>query len=359
MEIEQTTIINYGILSSISWNSNNWADHPNDEDLKTSKYDYVKDNAHMHESLNFGHDKFPAEQDGYYIGYTPMFNRPPDVNNSRNVQVVFFTSSDYKNSNRKTIIGFYGFPVFGKWFTRNSKHELYKTYDSGNIKAFPEDIIYFQNPIVINNEIVQTNNLLPEGKKISQQGFNYLNSDNVYNLIKLALSLNPSNKKLKNFVDKFPLLEKFTKEEFDLQDFFGIIGDTTADTIKDIEKLEKKMQGQQPEIKQRISNYIERGAISNKVKILTNYKCSVCEALGNSTNSFIKQNGDTYIETHHVEPVSSVKTGVLSITNLLTVCANHHRQMHYGKVELTENSEKHFTYIIDEKKITIEKINIS
>lgn len=359
MNTERTTILNYGILSSISWNSNNWADHPSKDDLKKSKYDYVKDNAHMHESLNFGHDTLPAEEDGYYIGYTPMFNRPPALNNSRNVQIVFFTSSDYKNSNRKTIIGFYGFPFFGEWFTRHSEHELYKIYDSGNIKAFPEDIIYFQNPIVINNDIVQSNNLLPEGKKISQQGFNYLNSDNVYNLIKLALSLNPSNNKLKNFVEKFPLLEKFTKEEFDLQDFISIIGDTTADTLKDIEKLEKKMKGQQPEIKQRISNYIERGAISNKVKKLNNYKCSVCEALGNQTNSFVKTNGDIYIETHHVEQVSTIKAGVLSITNLMTVCANHHRQLHYGQVELKENAEKHFVFIVDGQKLIINKINIS
>ena len=357
--MKQTTIINYGILASISWNSNNWADHPSNEDLKTSKYDYVKDNAHMHESLNFGHDIFPTEDDGYYIGYTPMFNRPPDVINSRNVQLVFFTSSDYKNANRKTIIGFYGFPIFGDWFKRTSIHELYGTYDSGNIKAFPEDIIYFQNPIVINNEIVQNNNLLPDGKKISQQGFNYLNSDNVYNLIKLALSLNPDNDKLKNFVEKFPILEKLTKEEFDLQDFIGIVGDTTADTIKDIAKLEKRMKGQQPEIKQRISNYIERGAISNKVKKLNNYKCSVCETLGNLTNSFVKANGDIYIETHHVEPVSTIKAGVLSITNLMTVCANHHRQLHYGQVELTENAEKHFIFILDGQKIIIDKINIS
>ena len=128
---------------------------------------------------------------------------------------------------------------------------------------------------------------------------------------------------------------------------------------KFIEKIEKKMKGQQPEIKQRISNYIERGAISNKVKKLNNYKCSVCEALGNSTNSFIKQNGETYIETHHVEPVSTAKTGVLSITNLMTVCANHHRQLHYGNVDLTENTEKYFTFIIDRQKIRIEKINIS
>lgn len=91
---------------------------------------------------------------------------------------------------------------------------------------------------------------------------------------------------------------------------------------------------------------------------MNNYKCSVCEELGNSTNSFVKQNGDTYIETHHVEPVSTLRTGVLSITNLITVCANHHRQLHFGNVNLVENTEKYFIFIIDEQKIRIEKINI-
>jgi len=82
MDKEQNTILNYRILTSISWNSNNWANNPSEEDLKASKYDYVKDKAHMHESLNFGHDIFPTEEDGNYIGYTPMFNRPPDLTNS-------------------------------------------------------------------------------------------------------------------------------------------------------------------------------------------------------------------------------------------------------------------------------------
>jgi hypothetical protein len=359
MEKEQNTILNYGILASISWNSNNWADNPSEEDLKASKYDYVKDKAHMHESLNFGHDIFPVEEDGYYIGYTPMFNRPPDLANSKNVEIVFFTSSDYRNSNRKTVIGFYGFPTFGEWFKREAEHPLFKTYDSGNIMALPEHIIYFQNPIIINNETVQANNLLPEGKKISQQGFNYLHSDNVYNLIKLALTLNPKNDKLKKFVDKFPLIEKLAKEEFDLQDFIEVIGESTADNLKDIVDLENKMKKQHPEIKKRISSFIERGAIANKVKKLNNFKCSVCESFAQTTNSFTKRNGDTYIETHHVEPVSTFKVGVLSVTNLMTVCANHHRQLHYGNVELIDNGSHHFTFKIDERVVIIDKINIS
>ena len=330
MAEQQTVLKNFGILASISWNSNEWTDDPTTEDLKASKYNFVKDNAHMHESLNFGHEIYPSEDDGFFIGYTPMFNRPPSKENSRNVRIVFFSSSNYRNNNKKTIVGFYGNPIFdGGWVERIAKHPKFDKYDSGNILARPEDIIYFNNPIIIDNIIVQENGILPTGKKISQQGFNYLNSDNVYNLISIALGLNPKNKKLKKFVNSFEHNVGLIKEEVDLVDFLDIIGETTANTKKDIEKLEKKMQNQPPEIKQRISSFIERGAISNKVKKITNYKCLVCEALGENPYSFEKTNGINYVETHHVEPVSTLKKGVLGIGNLITVCANHHRQLHF------------------------------
>lgn len=354
----ENTIKNYGIIASISWNSKNWSDHATQKDLNASNYEYVKENGRMHESLNFGHELYPPEEGGFYIGYTPMFNRAPAFINSKNVQIVFFISSDYKNSNQKSIVGFYGYPIFGQWFKRETKHSIYKDYDSGNIIAFPKDIIYFKNPIIINNESAQINNLLPEGKKISQQGFNYLNSDNVYNLIKSALSLNPENTKLKSFVEKFSTEEKLTKEKFELLDCIDVVRDLSSDTLKDIEKLERKMKSLKPEVKQRISNYIERGIISNKVKKLNNYKCSVCEVMGSNTNSFIKTNGETYIETHHVEPVSTIKEGILGTCNLMTVCANHHRQLHYGDVELIENTKTEFLFRIENHMIKIEKIKI-
>lgn len=351
-----TTVQNYGILASISWNSRSWADNPTLDDLKSSKYDFVKYNAHMHESLNFGHNKFPAEDDGFFIGYTPMFNRPPSVEKSKNVSIVFFISSDYKNSNRKTIIGFYGSPVFGGTYKRTKRHPSYKIYNSGNIKAHFEDIVYFDNPIVINNEFAQEKKLLPIGKKISQQGFNYLNSDNVYNIISLALKLNPTSKKLKSLVKRLPLLSYVAKQQATFDDFYEIAEGCDVDTVKGICELEMKMKNKKPEIKQRVSSYIERGAIANRIKSLTGGKCLVCEALGQPVFSFFKSNGDYYVETHHVEQVSTIKMGVLSITNLITVCANHHRQLHYGKVTLINQTDKYFIFQIDEKEVQVKKI---
>lgn len=359
MEHETPIIENYGILASVSWNSNKWAGDPTKEDLKASKYDFVKDKAHMHESLNFGHEKYPTEKDGYFIGYTPMFNRPPADKNSRNVNIVFFISSDYRNSNQKSVIGFYGYPLIGEKFYRSPKHLMYNSYDFGNIKALPKNIIYFDQPIIINQENVRKANLLPSGKLISQQGFNYLHSDNVNNLIILALQFNPHNKKLERFVKEFPLLIEREKETIDFDEFQAIVDGQNADTVSGIEKLERKMKKLKPEVKQRVSSFIERGRIASEVKKLTNFKCLICEALGENPLGFKKANGERYIETHHVEQVSTMKKGVFSINNLITVCANHHRQLHYGDSTIMRQTERHFTFRIDDQLVEVSKIKLS
>ncbi|GEM_PF-903068 len=353
---EKETIINYGILASIAWNSNGWRDRPLEKDLEKSNYGYVKDMRKMYESLNFAHTMLPLEKEGYYIGFTPMFMKVPSREKSKNVQIVFFFSTDYNTSNQKKIIGFYGKPDFGQWYDRKAKHDLFKEYDKGNIKAYPENIVYLNTPIIINNEGVAQKNLLPTGKKIGQQGFNYLNSDNVSNLLEQAIALNADNKELKRFVIGFLNLDELTNEELDQRDYNEIVKNNSADTLQDIEELEMKMKDMRPTVKSKVSSYIERGAISKIVKEYCHYTCAVCEALGVPTNSFVKSNGKPYIETHHVVPVSKLNPGVLGVTNLMTVCANHHRQLHYGNVQSPVTSDKQFIFIIDGREVVIDKI---
>ena len=352
-------IQNYGILTSISWNSNNWSDEPTEEDLKASNYEFVKGNARMHESLNFGHEKFPLEDDGYYIAYSPILKRFKGTENSKNVSIIFFISSDYKNSNRKSIVGFYGNPYFGEIYYRNSQHDYYEKYDSGNISSLPEDIIYFNHPVLIDNITAAEQNLLPLNKMISSRGFNYLNSDNVLNLLRLAFKLNPTNTKLKNFVDRFPLWVEQVKESSTLRELSTLVENGNPHTIEGIAELEKKMKNLSPEVKERVSYYIERGTIANKVKKITNYKCLVCDAINVNPISFTKRNGNPYVETHHVEQVTTLKKGVLSIDNLITVCANHHRQLHYGNSSVVSQDEEFFTFEIDGKEIRVPKIKVN
>ncbi|MCQ6958601.1 HNH endonuclease [Mucilaginibacter aquariorum] len=131
-----------------------------------------------------------------------------------------------------------------------------------------------------------------------------------------------------------------------------------ADTIKGIIELDKRFANQIPEIRQRISSYIERGAIADKVKSLADFKCLICIAQNLNPYSFVKNNGDPYVEAHHVEHVSTLKTGVLSINNIITVCPNHHRQLHFGRSVLFAQTDSHFTFEIDGVKMNVQKIII-
>jgi predicted HNH restriction endonuclease len=64
------------------------------------------------------------------------------------------------------------------------------------------------------------------------------------------------------------------------------------------------------------------------------------------------------VEAHHVEPVTNLKQGNLSINNLITVCANHHRELHYENSVVLVNDDKRFVFEIDGKKVEVKKINI-
>ena len=138
----------------------------------------------------------------------------------------------------------------------------------------------------------------------------------------------------------------------------NVLFDANADKTKSINKLEDKMKDMTPQAKDRVSKYIERGHIADKIKKVTGFKCLICEALGHNPLSFQKEKGGYYIETHHVIPVASLIKGVLGVTNLLTLCANHHRQMHHGKVKVMENTDEHFKFKFDGTELTIKKIKI-
>ena len=186
---------NFGILASMSWNSNKWKAPATQEDLDHSNYDYVKENGHMHEDLNFAHEVLPCEEDGTFIAYTPMFNKLPSEFESKNVQIVFFRSLNY-HSQKNCIVGFYAFPYIDK-YPRTQQHEQYLIYDWGNVASEPENIILFDIPIEISNEIIQKENFTPKGKKLGLQGFNYLSYENVLRILDRASEINPTQSKIK------------------------------------------------------------------------------------------------------------------------------------------------------------------
>lgn len=100
----------------------------------------------------------------------------------------------------------------------------------------------------------------------------------------------------------------------------------------DIEAIERKLLGRRPEVRERISRQIERGPIGQQLKRANEFKCQLCEALGLPPVSFSKRNGEPYVEAHHATPVSELELGSLTASNIMILCANHHRQMHFGDV---------------------------
>lgn len=132
----------------------------------------------------------------------------------------------------------------------------------------------------------------------------------------------------------------------------------TVDTIEQIRNLENKYSNALPEVKETVSKRIERGPIAEKIKGLSGYKCQICDFIGESPYSFLKANGEYYIETHHVIPVAEEGAGVLGLSNLMTVCANHHRQLHYGNAVLVENDDEKFVFNVDGTVVVVDKFRI-
>jgi hypothetical protein len=128
-----------------------------------------------------------------------------------------------------------------------------------------------------------------------------------------------------------------------------------ADSINAIEELEQRYRYASPVVRKAISRRIERGAIAQKIKKLTGYRCLVCEALGLSPIGFLKPNGEPYIEVHHIIPVAELTEGLLGIANLLTVCPNHHRELHFGKVSQLNAPPEQLRIRLDERVIEIKR----
>jgi predicted HNH restriction endonuclease len=74
--------------------------------------------------------------------------------------------------------------------------------------------------------------------------------------------------------------------------------------------------------------------------------------------AFLKRDGNPYVEAHHVVPVSEQQVGSLSASNVITVCPNHHRQLHYGDVQI-EVTDTTFEIRLDGETVSVERFSAS
>ncbi len=135
------------------------------------------------------------------------------------------------------------------------------------------------------------------------------------------------------------------------------VAEDGADTLDRLAELESKFLHASPEVKTRVSKGTERGPIGTEIKRLNGFRCQLCEALGGNPIGFKKRNGEPYVEAHHVMPVHRKEIGSLSATNIVTLCANHHREVHYGDVDVAIG-DQHFSFTIGGKDVTIPRAKV-
>lgn len=94
--------------------------------------------------------------------------------------------------------------------------------------------------------------------------------------------------------------------------------------------------------KELISKIYERDQeLSRLVKIQRGEECQICG------HYFLKPTGERYVECHHLENLAN--QGLDCSKNMLIVCANHHRQLHYGNIKIKSHTDNEVTIEIDGK----------
>ena len=56
-------------------------------------------------------------------------------------------------------------------------------------------------------------------------------------------------------------------------------------------------------------------------------------------------------------PVSKREVGSLSASNVMTLCANHHRQIHYGNIDVVITSDS-FEFVINGTPVKIPRLSL-
>lgn len=92
-----------------------------------------------------------------------------------------------------------------------------------------------------------------------------------------------------------------------------------------------------------ISEQIARPSlISDYLKRLQGYTCQLCKEVG-----FMQSNGIRYIEAHHIVELNELIEGSYCSDNIIVVCANCHRKLHFAKVQYERLDGKHAAITIN------------
>jgi HNH endonuclease len=115
----------------------------------------------------------------------------------------------------------------------------------------------------------------------------------------------------------------FTRElGLELVRIEGGVLETSRSAIEDLDELS----GTEAPVRRAYAGerFVRNGKIRSAVLRRADGRCEHCGVAG-----FKTQSGNIYLETHHV--ISLAKQGPDMLDNVIALCANHHREAHFGE----------------------------
>ena len=128
-------------------------------------------------------------------------------------------------------------------------------------------------------------------------------------------------------------LKEGTRELIDTEDGWSIFEDLNLEQLSQV-KTEKT-----------VELFKRNLALTRYLKELYKNECQICGF------AFKKENGEKYSECHHLIPLG--ENGSDTLENVIVVCANCHRMLHYAKVEFGELRDNKIVIEINGESQTI------
>jgi len=117
-----------------------------------------------------------------------------------------------------------------------------------------------------------------------------------------------------------------------------------SNPLSTLQNLNSKFRDLSPkERNERLQVYLDRGSsVTKALKIILGSKCQICGWKGfEKRGRKAEKNNECFIEAHHLKQVAYKCQGSLCTDNIILVCPNCHREIHYGKkfnLEVTDTS---------------------
>jgi hypothetical protein len=129
--------------------------------------------------------------------------------------------------------------------------------------------------------------------------------------------------------------------------------ESETDALSILKHLNARYAKTPPKERDRVAQkYLDRGsAVTNALKALLGAKCQICEWMG-----FQKKNSkECFIEAHHLVQVANKEDGSLCTDNIILVCPNCHREIHYGQKFTVASDEDHIDIVLSSHKARIKR----